>query len=966
MPSSAEYQRLKVKRAAKENRRKNTEAAEEKAKQEQEQQQQDIRLKADAAAKAAANGLVGFLAGFLVAVAVGVPPQEPKISDPLGRSKTPKPPSSAAIARLEQEEKDRIAAARTELEAEGYAAIASLEQEVKDRIAAARAELEAEGDAGIARLEQEAKDRAADRADLEAIIAEEDAAIAGLEQKWMDRSADRAELEAIIAEEDAAITRLEQKENHPLPSEQSSPPPKKKRKEDEDEFYSVAVPNDVRPGTAFLVDAVGKRFEVTSPPNIGPGQTTRVALPKTNNNNTNDANKTPKPPSSSSLPSSEQHHLVSIPPNVHSSTSKPKFTAMEEPPVVPVPPVVPDPEPAASTPSCNRRQQRKQLTKALGEPKRQQNEAAKNADAKDRSASLPRKRCSRNATPKHTSEQHFGVGIESETTEKRKSEDPPAVLPKEKRSRNSCSADIKPPLVEVEIGDRKPAANNEQHQESTEAVSSSSSEIDPRINSTEYSWILEMPLDQLKEDCRPFLKREVDSADSSALPALAKIQGRMKRKIKTTTAKLPISKAKMKMKAPKNREYKRAQRERDKKNGVNRNAKTPEQLERRREINRRSCWNAKTPEQLERRREINRRSYRKAKTPEQLERRRETSRRSSRKHRMKLTTKATMKVPPPPTAVTTPVTSSPAATSSSAADSADSLAADSSDSAAQTPAQAKIPTEIIPTPKIPATSSPAATGSLHHRRGSSRQKRLPLQTRATGKPKKTTTERTVDTHGGSDPLELSALEGLCRLGGEQKFSFKCLICNEPVHANKAFQAAPYDVHSPLLQRNNTERTVVRLIREHCKKEHNVTWLWNVVPETKSDDANPIAPVDLLIHSALRAGGAHGTIPLKLTALEFVKCFSSKIETAISWLRWSRTTVTILNRVTRHASIRQDAERELVAIRRNGFTKIQSGQFVNEMKIYTLDQLFNKLMLIFFEMGRYKKCHIFGQVNILYP
>jgi hypothetical protein len=85
-----------------------------------------------------------------------------------------------------------------------------------------------------------------------------------------------------------------------------------------------------------------------------------------------------------------------------------------------------------------------------------------------------------------------------------------------------------------------------------------------------------------------------------------------------------------------------------------------------------------------------------------------------------------------------------------------------------------------------------------------------------------------------------------------------------------------------------------------------------------------------------------------------------------WLRWSRMTVTILNRVTRHATIRQDAERELVAIRQNGFTKIQSKQFVNEMKIYTLDQLFNKLMLIFFEMGRYKKCHIFGQVNILYP
>jgi hypothetical protein len=97
---------------------------------------------------------------------------------------------------------------------------------------------------------------------------------------------------------------------------------------------------------------------------------------------------------------------------------------------------------------------------------------------------------------------------------------------------------------------------------------------------------------------------------------------------------------------------------------------------------------------------------------------------------------------------------------------------------------------------------------------------------------------------------------------------------------------------------------------------------------------------LSLVSFWRAGGAHGSIPTKLTQVEFFKALGTKIESAVSWLRWSRMTVMRLNKIQRHASIRQDTERELVAIKGNGFTKITSKQFVNEMKNYTLDQLFN--------------------------
>ena len=142
--------------------------------------------------------------------------------------------------------------------------------------------------------------------------------------------------------------------------------------------------------------------------------------------------------------------------------------------------------------------------------------------------------------------------MESKTTEKRKSEDPPAVLPKQKRSRNSRSADMKPPLVEVEICDDDDD-DEASAVEATEVVGSdeddgdgdvpndhygdgsgnsndddndndddddngedllSYKDLDSRIKDAEYSWILKLSLNQLKKECYPFLINDKIPVDS--------------------------------------------------------------------------------------------------------------------------------------------------------------------------------------------------------------------------------------------------------------------------------------------------------------------------------------------------------------------------------------------------------------------------------------------------------------------
>jgi hypothetical protein len=61
------------------------------------------------------------------------------------------------------------------------------------------------------------------------------------------------------------------------------------------------------------------------------------------------------------------------------------------------------------------------------------------------------------------------------------------------------------------------------------------------------------------------------------------------------------------------------------------------------------------------------------------------------------------------------------------------------------------------------------------------------------------------------------------------------------------------------------------------------------------------------------------------------------------------------------SLRSEAMSRLETLKSNGIHRIKSDEFDTSMKDNTLEQLFNKLMLFFWEMKRCETCPIFGKV-----
>jgi len=168
----------------------------------------------------------------------------------------------------------------------------------------------------------------------------------------------------------------------------------------------------------------------------------------------------------------------------------------------------------------------------------------------------------------------------------------------------------------------------------------------------------------------------------------------------------------------------------------------------------------------------------------------------------------------------------------------------------------------------------------------------------------------------------------------------------------------YDWKKPLNQREKDGRFIVRIIRKHCEKEHPHTRLWNTVSETKTSVAERIEPVDHLVHQALRAGGSTGVIPSECTSFEFQNGFVMRMANAFSWLRWSRMTVKRLNALGEPSSLLKVARSRLDDVLQNCLAKIKSEGFQDTLGTFSLEQMFNELMLFFYEFGRYKSSPIF--------
>ena len=202
----------------------------------------------------------------------------------------------------------------------------------------------------------------------------------------------------------------------------------------------------------------------------------------------------------------------------------------------------------------------------------------------------------------------------------------------------------------------------------------------------------------------------------------------------------------------------------------------------------------------------------------------------------------------------------------------------------------------------------------------------------------------------------TALKAIRLLKGGKQWSMNCFVCNHLILANKNIT---YDWKKGVSQDGNSGKYLVNIIRRHCQREHPETWLWNAVPETRFQVENGIPAIDYLLHQAMRAGGAFGFVPIVLSQSDFMVAFVERMASSKSWLRWHHTMVAKrLNRLGEAKTICAVASDTLDTLTERGKAKILSNSFCKSLQEHTLEQLFNKLMLFFYEIGRYKKCRVF--------
>ena len=221
---------------------------------------------------------------------------------------------------------------------------------------------------------------------------------------------------------------------------------------------------------------------------------------------------------------------------------------------------------------------------------------------------------------------------------------------------------------------------------------------------------------------------------------------------------------------------------------------------------------------------------------------------------------------------------------------------------------------------------------------------------------KTVTELIGANHGGNASVKLTALQGLCLISEEYKWSITCPACNKAIRTKKLVN---YDFCEPVSQVGTDGQYIVRLFRQHCRAMHPDTWVWNAVPPIRIRGGDGITAFEHFLHQALKAGGLYGYIPKYLTPNEFISAFCMRIANSLSWIRWSRMMNKRLNKLQRIEALREDATDRINRLLDNGMARIMSSDFAKVLERHTLYQACNKLMLFFCEMGRYKHCPIFG-------
>lgn len=208
-------------------------------------------------------------------------------------------------------------------------------------------------------------------------------------------------------------------------------------------------------------------------------------------------------------------------------------------------------------------------------------------------------------------------------------------------------------------------------------------------------------------------------------------------------------------------------------------------------------------------------------------------------------------------------------------------------------------------------------------------------------------------------LKMAALKGLCLMTEESKWSVECFVCKQRIWSNKALS---YDWKNIITQDSNAGKYLVNIIRRHCRREHPLTIIWNVIPEMRYREDLDMDPGEYLIHQAMRAGGSTGFVPTEPTQLNFAIALSMRIAQSIAWLRWNKMATKTVNRLGGMSALVKATEEKLNNLFEIALARIKSTLFIDSLASHTLEQMYNKLMLFFFETGRYQTCPIFSALG----
>ena len=208
-------------------------------------------------------------------------------------------------------------------------------------------------------------------------------------------------------------------------------------------------------------------------------------------------------------------------------------------------------------------------------------------------------------------------------------------------------------------------------------------------------------------------------------------------------------------------------------------------------------------------------------------------------------------------------------------------------------------------------------------------------------------------NGKRGSKEHHAITGMCLMKVQEKFSFDCILCGNRVRLPKNYE---YNIYDNIIQDTPGGKCVVSAVRRHCEQEHPTLWMWNALPAKTNME---IAPLEALIHEAMKQASFDVRIPEKLCMVEFCVAFQCRIERAIDWVRWNKTCYVKLKSIRGDYSLRVTAINILEDISLRTVTLMQTKVFEDLMKAHTLDQLYNILQLFFCMQGRYKTCSIFS-------